>query len=404
MTAFLRDVSSETPGHDEVRKRVEALVPVVREHAFENERNRRIADAVVDAFRASQLHRAMRPRRAGGWELGFEALLDISRTLSPACASTAWVFGLYVVHNWLLALFPPELQDEIWGDNPDALVSGSYAPAATARPVDGGYRLSGRFAFSSGCPGADWNLCGAMVPRGPEGGLVPAFTIVPKRDYSIDFESWRTVGLAGTGSCDVLLDDVFVPARRVLTFPEAASGNAPGIALNRNPMYRLPMLTCIPYTLSMPPVGAAKGAVDQFVEENRRRETRGAIVAGGKKVADYQTVQKRIGEADALIDSSIAIAYRDVKEAEEEIVRDGVTSLAMRMRNRRSHAFMAQQAERAVDLLMGAAGGRCMQIDHPLQRAWRDVHTANSHISLNFDAVMSMIGQYRFGLEPQGQY
>jgi alkylation response protein AidB-like acyl-CoA dehydrogenase len=390
--------------YEEVRARAAALLPLVREHAAATERDRKVAGAVIEAFTASGLHRAMRPRRAGGWELGFESLIDMSSTLSQGCASTAWACGLYVVHNWLLALFPPDAQDEIWADNPDVIISGSYAPAAAARPVDGGYRLSGRFSFSSGCPAADWNLCGAMVPRGADGAMVPAFTIVPKRDYAIDWESWRTVGLAGTGSYDVLLDDAFVPAHRVLTFAEAVGGGAPGTAANPNPLYRLPMMTCIPYTLAIPSVGAAKGALDLFVAENRVRETRGAVVAGGRKVSDFQTIQKRIGEAEAMLDAALVVAHRDVREAEAAIVRDGQISLDLRMRNRRSQAFIAHQAVQAVDLIFAAVGGRCVQLDHPIQRAWRDVHAATSHISLNFDAVMSMIGQYRFGLEPQGQY
>lgn len=403
-TAVTQAQAINVPGREEVKARARAILPLAREHAQEAERNRKCADEVIEAFRDAEIHRALQPRRFGGWELGFESLIDVSSTLSQGCTSTAWVCGLYMVHQWLATLFPEEFQEELWSAERMPTISGSYAPAAAAKAVDGGYRLSGRFSFSSGSPHADWNLCGAMIPSGAEGVMMPAFTIVPRSDYVIDWESWNTVGLSGTGSYDVLLDDAFIPAHRVLTFADAASGDAPGIGLHDNPIYRMPMLACVPYTLATPPVGAAMSALALFIEENRVRETRGAVVAGGKKVADFQTVQKRVGEVEALLDSCLAIAYRDIAEMQDEVVREGKNSLETRMRNRRSQAFIAHQAEVAMDTLFTSVGGRCMQNDHPIQRAWRDVHTANSHISLNFDAVMSMIGQHRFGLEPQGQY
>ena len=139
-------------------------------------------------------------------------MIDVSARLAEGCASTAWVCGLYMIHNWLLTLFPESVQDEIWSENPGVSISGSYAPAGTATAVDGGYRLSGRFRFSSGCPHADWNLCSAMLPTGAGDTRIPAFTLIPRADYAIDWDSWDNVGLSATGSYDVLVDDAFLPA------------------------------------------------------------------------------------------------------------------------------------------------------------------------------------------------
>ena len=397
-------VDEAVPTRDEVKSRTEAMMPLVRELALKGERDRKVADEVIEAYRDAEIHRALQPRRYGGWELGYETAIDVSSTLGAACASTAWVCGLYMIHNWAMTLFPEEAQDEIWSENPGVAISGSYAPAGNATAVEGGYRLSGRFKFSSGCPHADWNLCSAMLPTGAGDSRIPAFTLVPRADYAIDWDSWDNVGLSATGSYDVLVDDAFVPAHRVLPFAEAMTGNAPGLPAHDNPMYRIPMLACVPYTLAVPTVGAARGALRVFVEENRHRETRGAVVSGGKQVSDFQTVQKRVGEAEALIDSCLAVAYRDLAETQAEVAAEGQVSLETRMRNRRSQSFMTHQAVRAIDLVLAAVGGRSMQATHPIQRAWRDIHSAAAHISLNFDAVMSMIGQYRFGLEPYGQY
>lgn len=396
--------TSTMPEPEELASRIAILANAVVERATEAEERRRVPDETIEAFRASELQKLLQPKRYGGWEASFDPLVDISTSVGKHCASSAWVLGLYVVHTWLAGLFPEQAQDDIWGDTPDALIAGSYAPAGRAEPTDGGYRLSGRFSFSSGSPAADWLLCGAMVPCGPEGALLPAFTIVPKRDTTIDWDSWDTVGLSGTGSYDVLLDDVFIPKHRVLTFPDAASGAPPGSAVNDNPMYRMTLLSCVPYSLALPSVAAAMGAVERFVDENRVRDTRGAVVAGGSKVAEFQTVQKRVGEASALLDACIAVARRDIREAHEMVERDHKLSVDFRMRNRRSQAFMAQQAKHAISLIMDAAGGRCIQRSHPIQRAWRDVQAVNAHISLNFDAVMSMYGQHQFGVKPVGQF
>lgn len=392
------------PDSAEMARRLDDLVAVIADNAVECEKGRKVTDAGIDAFRATGFQKILQPTRYGGWEATFDPLVDISTSIARHCASSAWVMGLYVVHTWLAGLFPGEAQDDIWGDAPNALIAGSYAPAGKAQPVDGGYRLTGRFSFSSGAPAADWLLCGAMVPCGPEGALLPAFTIVPKKDVTIDWDSWDTVGLSGTGSYDVLLDDVFIPSHRVLTFPAAASGAPPGSEVNANPMYRMTLLSCVPYSLALPSVGAAQGALDRFVEENRVRDTRGAVVAGGSKVAEFQTVQKRVGEASAILDACVLIARRDIREAHEMVERDGFLSVDFRMRNRRSQAFLAQQAKQAISLVMDAAGGRCIQRSHPIQRAWRDIQAVNAHISLNFDAVMSMHGQHQFGVQPIGQY
>jgi alkylation response protein AidB-like acyl-CoA dehydrogenase len=336
--------------------------------------------------------------------MGFSALLQTSFAIGKVCASSAWVCGLYMVHNWLGALFPKQAQDEIWGQDPSAFISGSYAPIGKATLAEGGYRLSGRFPFSSGSPGAAWNLCGAMLPIGPEGKPVPAFTLVPKANYKIDWESWRPVGLGGTGSFDVIVDNAFVPDHRVLGFSDAVGSTAPGTESNKNPLYRISLLTGVPFALAMPAVGAAAGSLERYIDENKVRQTHGAVVLGGKRIADFQTIQKRVGEAAARIDACRLVAQHAIETAESQVRHDGKSSMAVRLLGRRSQSFIANDAKTAIDLIFDAAGGRCLQYGHPLQRAWRDVAAINHHISLNFDAVMSMYGQFVFGLPLEGQY
>ena len=248
------------------------------------------------------------------------------------------------------------------------------------------------------------DLCGAMLPIGPEGKPVPAFTLVPKADYKIDWGSWRPVGLAGTGSFDVIVDDVFVPEYRVLLFSDAVGSTAPGAETNTNPLYRISLLSAVPFALAMPAVGAASGALERFIDENRVRQTHGAVVLGGKKIADFQTIQKRVGEAAARIDTCRLVAQHAIDAAESQVRHDGASTMTIRLDSRRAQSFIANEAKTAIDLIFDAAGGRCLQHGHPLQRAWRDVAAVNHHVSLNFDAVMSMYGQFLFGLPLEGQY
>jgi resorcinol 4-hydroxylase (FADH2) len=394
----------EAPAYQDLVARGRDLVPGLADRAPQCEADCRVSDETVERFRKTGLHKTLLPAAYGGYEMGFSALLEISFALGKVCASSAWVCGLYMVHSWFGGLFPRQAQDEMWGEDPGAFISGSYAPVGKATMVKGGYRLSGRFPFSSGSPGAAWNLCGAMLPIGPEGKPVPAFTLVPKADYRIDWESWRPVGLAGTGSFDVVVDDVFVPDHRVLRFADAVGSTAPGAAANTNPLYRISLLTAVPFALAMPAVGAAAGALERFIDENKVRQTHGAVVLGGKKIADFQTIQKRIGEAAARIDACRLVAQDATDAAELEVRRDGASSMKTRLGSRRAQSFIANEAKTAIDLIFDAAGGRCLQHAHPLQRAWRDVAAINHHISLNFDAVMSMYGQFVFGLPLEGQY
>jgi alkylation response protein AidB-like acyl-CoA dehydrogenase len=394
----------EAPAYEDLIARGHALIPEIADRASQCETDCRVSDEMVERFRQTGLHKTLLPAAYGGYEMGFSALLETSVSIGKVCASSAWVCGLYMAHSWFGGLFPKQAQDEMWGQDTGAFISGSYAPIGKGTLVKGGYRLSGRFPFSSGVPGAAWNLCGAMLPIGPEGKAVPAFTLVPKADYKIDWQSWRPVGLAGTGSFDVIVDDVFVPDHRVLRFSDAVGSTAPGTESNANPLYRISLLTGVAFTLAMPAVGAAAGALERFIDENKVRQTHGAVVLGGKRIADFQTIQKRVGEAAARIDACRLLAQHAVDAAEREVRDDGKSSMEIRLLARRTQSFIAHEAKTAVDLIFDAAGGRCLQHGHPLQRAWRDVAAVNHHISLNFDAVMSMYGQFAFGLPLEGQY
>jgi len=393
------------PSPAELAARARAMAPAIRARCREAEQRTRLPEATIDEFRAAELYRTMQPKRFGGFEYDFGAMIDISYEIGRACASTAWVTGLYVVHNWILGMFADEAQHDVWDDTPWAVISGSYPPSGKATRVDGGFRLSGAFGFSSGCDTSQWSICGSVIPPKRDGEKPkPGFMLIPAKDYKIDQTSWDTVGLRGSGTKTLHIDDAFVPEHRILYFEDASSPHAPGTAVNKDPVFQIPFLALVPYSLATPSIGAVAAAIDDFIDGTSGRATRGAVKGAGHKMIEFATVQLRIAEAAANVDAARLLQKRDCRETYEEITRNGIVSMDTRMRNRRNHAFVTRAMKQSVDGLFTALGGHGLYMTTEIQRAWRDVHAIAAHVSLNWDAVGSMYGQHRFGLEPQGQY
>ena len=282
---------------------------------------------------------------------------------------------------------------------------GSYAPLAKAVAVAGGYRLTGRWSFASGCDNANWALCAALLPPAVESGPpAPAFLLVPARDYAID-DTWQVIGLAGTGSKTLVLDDVFVPAHRLLTFQQTTSGKTPGAELYAgNPTFGIPMLCNIPSCLAAVAVGAAFGALDDYLAATRRRVTRGAVVGADNRMASYATVQLRVADAAACADAAREILLRDLRACAQAARERREVTVEDRITCRRGQAFAVSLAIRATEALNASTGGLGLDLSNPVQRAWRDANAVGRHISMNWDAVGTMYGQLVLGLPPVGQY
>jgi resorcinol 4-hydroxylase (FADH2) len=392
------------PSPAELKATVAELLPGFRSRAAAAETARQVPPENLAALREAGLYRIVQPRKFGGHEYDFDLLVDLVIDISRACASTGWVYGLYAAHQWLVASFAPQAQFDVLTGDPDAAVCGSYAPAGKAVAVDGGYAVSGRWAFASGCDGAQWAVCGTMLPAHPDGPAPgPAFALVPAADYAID-DTWQVSGLAGTGSKTLVLTDVFVPVHRVLTFKETTSGQTPGSRYHHNPGFAVPMLCNIPSCLAATAVGAAAGALDDYLAATSQRVTRGAVAGANARMADFATVQLRVAEAAACSDAARELLLRDLR-ARAQAARDGdPITVDDRILSRRNQAFSVSLALRAAEALNASTGGHGLALSNPVQRAWRDVNAVGRHISLNWDVVGTMVGQRMLGLEPRGQY
>jgi alkylation response protein AidB-like acyl-CoA dehydrogenase len=189
-----------------------------------------------------------------------------------------------------------------------------------------------------------------------------------------------------------------------LSFAELLTGRTPGAAINRNPLYRQPMLAVVPHCLVSPALGMARGALAAFVEQAGTRATRGAVAGAHNRMAEFATVQMRVAEAAASIDAAQLMIRRDLRETLEIAAAGREVDLDVRIRNRLTHSFVTRLLIQAVDAVFLACGGSALGLHHPVQRFWRDIHAVGSHISLNWDSVAAMYGQHVFGLEPKGQY
>jgi resorcinol 4-hydroxylase (FADH2) len=268
------------PDVTDLLTRARAIAEFARERAQQTEADRRVADDTIERIRQADLFRVMQPRVYGGFEYGFDVFAQIVAAIAAGCGSTGWVYALLASHQWLIACFSKAAQDEVWNDRA-ALAAGTYAPVARATAADGGYRLSGVGSFCSGCDNAQWQLLGGMIPQ-PDGAAKPGFFLLRTSDCIID-DNWHTMGLAGTGSKNIVARDAFVPAHRVLAFAELADAAAPGMRTNANPVYRQSFLAVLPIAIVAPVLGMAEGALADFLAMAGERTTRGAVAGGNRR-------------------------------------------------------------------------------------------------------------------------
>jgi resorcinol 4-hydroxylase (FADH2) len=401
-TAALHRFSVPSP--EELIERARAMVLEIRSLAEETERYRNVLPHIIDKIREAELLRTCRPKEFGGFEYDGETALRIAMTISAACASTGWAVNGAVSNGRSIAHFPIEAQREVWGADEDPFTCACFAPTGTAVTAEGGYVLSGTWSFASGCDASSWIKLGAFItPPGAKPPFEGAFFLLPIGDVEI-VDNWFVCGLAGTGSKDIVVRDAFVPAHRVLLFSDARSGTAPGAKHHNNPLYRMPLLIHGASMLASTAVGAARGALDAYLEMTRVRKTRGALAGGQLPMAEFATIQLRYAEAAAAVESAELILLTDMREMTKKLYAGEEITIADRIRCRRNQAWVTKLAVQAVDALNASTGGDGLHLGHPVQRAWRDANAVARHVSLNWDAVGTMYGQHAFGLEPCGQY
>jgi 3-hydroxy-9,10-secoandrosta-1,3,5(10)-triene-9,17-dione monooxygenase len=385
----------ESGAYRDLMERARALAPSLAERAAKNEAARGILPETLAELHAAGLFRFLQPQRVGGAELDYVSLVDIGAELARGDASVAWVVTNLASHHWMLAMWPAAAQEELWGADPDVLIASSFVfPAGKAERVPGGYRLSGRWPFSSGVDCSTWNMLAGQVRAADGGAPEQRIFLVPETDYRV-LDTWHAAGLAGTASHDVVIEEAFVPEHMSVAVADLKGGPTPGSVVNPNPLYRIPVFALFPHILTGPALGNAEAVLEGFTAVMRGRISN----YSGASLAQFQTMQMRIAEAGARIDTARLAMRAACLEAGEDARAGQVPDMDRKLAIRRDAAFAVGLCTEAVDALYRAAGARALYTKDELQRRFRDAHAVAAHISFNFDVAGPAWGRVALGLE-----
>ncbi|TPQ42679.1 acyl-CoA dehydrogenase [Bradyrhizobium guangdongense] len=375
--------------------RTRALVPQLRERAARTEELRRLPPETERDLHESGLFRILQPKRFGGAEFDYVALIDCADLLGQADASVAWNFANLASHHWMLGMFGQTAQELVWSKDPNTLIASSFIfPAGRARKVEGGYRLHGSWPFSSGVASCEWNMLASVVASDDEAdGIEYRIFLLPKSDYKI-LDTWNVAGLRGTGSGDVEVRDAFVADHMSVSVSDLAGGPTPGSATNPNPLYTLPVFSLFPFVLSGVALGNAQACLDDYVEVVRHRIS----TYNRAKLSDFQSTQIKIAEASAKIDAARLIMRSACIEAMDDARRGHIPTMMTKTKYRRDGAFSVNLCTEAVSMLFSASGARGLFTTGVLQRQFRDAHAINSHLAFSFDAAGTNYGRVALGL------
>ena len=373
-------------------ERAKALVPALRERAYQAEQDRRMPDSTHDEFVEAGFYRLFQPVRYGGYEMELAVMVDMCAELGRGCASSTWLFSNIASHSWIGGMHYPETQEELWGQNPEALIASSFpGPDAKATRVDGGVVVDGTWSFASGIDQADWNSLQIMLPR--DGAPPEArFALVPKAEYDV-VDDWFVNGLAATGSRSLAVREIFIPERRTLPATAMHGGRSPGSEFNPNSLFRLPMWAIGVKLFSGTAIGTARGAIEVMEDELRTRRSVGAVAMN-----ELQSVHLRLAESSAEVDAAWELMRADCAEATALVEAEAEISLDARARWRRNDAFAGKLCIAAVERLYPLAGGRGLGLDSAFQRSWRDLHAATAQITMAWDICATNYGKARMGV------
>ncbi|MDY3197189.1 MAG: acyl-CoA dehydrogenase family protein [Pseudomonadaceae bacterium] len=375
------------------------LIPALKARAEQADRDMKVPVETVADMREAGLFRAMQPKRFGGFEIDPRGFFEIQQALAEGCMSTAWIFGVMGVHPWQLARFDVQAQEDVWGDNPDTLVGSTYMPVAKVTPVEGGYRISGRWGYSSGSEHCTWTLLGGIIPPDANGeGAEHGTFLVPISDYRIE-RNWDVLGLRGTGSHDIVVEDAFVPYHRVQRTNNTSMEATPGRLVNTNPLYAIPFAQIFTRAVSSSCLGALQGAINEF-----RANAAKHIGKHGAKTAEDPLAQEVVADATLTLDQLRLVLERNMAHLMELAERDEFPDVETRLLYRYQSAYVTNICADKADQLLRCMAASGLYNTNPVARVFRDLHQARGHISNNVAAFARTYGAVQLGLPNPDPY
>lgn len=386
--------TASIPSLDDARGVAETLAAKVAERRTVGEELRRMPDDTIDDFLDSGLLRMNQASRWGGMELGSRAVVELVSTVAEGDGAAGWVFGLLASHFWLGSVFDLQAQYDMWGDDPDALMSSSFAAEASDVAVcDGGYRVSGRWPFSSGSDHCAWAMVGVVVPPADgDGPPTPRWCLVPRTDYTVE-DTWRTCALRGTGSNTVVVDNAFVPAHRTVDPVDVMEGRAPGSQANLSAIFRLSFSAALSGYLGSTAIGIARRAAADFAAYSKRKVSK---FTGLPELSDPMIIH--VGTVAAQAEGARGLLLHRAGLL-DELVEAGVgPTLEQRIATNRDVTTAVRMCVDSVERAMRFSGGSGLFDHHTVQQAWRDVHGVAAHMGYNTDTVYGNWGRLTLGL------
>ena len=374
------DTQSVTPSPAEVVARARALIPMLAARAPQAEKGRRLPKETIADMQEAGLFRVLQPKRWGGYEMDMSTCWEVQLALGEGCMSTSWVYGVVGLHPWLMALYDDRAAQDVWGADDSTLVSSSLMPAGTITHVPGGFRVSGRWKFSSGCDHCGWAFLGVSSSIDPKQPPNRSTVLIPRSDYEI-VDTWHVSGLRATGSQDILVKDVFVPEYRMVQLLDLFRGWGPGQAVNTAPLYRLPFGQIFFRGVSSAGLGALQGMLNAFILYG------GARVARGARTADDPVVQLMVAEVAAAIDEMKTILHRNFRVMDEYAARGEMPPVEERLRYKFHSAVVAERCSVLAAKLFKATGGGGIYSDLPFGRILADITAGRQHVSNQYEMI-----------------
>jgi len=383
------------PTAQELVERARKIVPLLKTRAFDADKARRVPDESIRELLDAQLFQILVPRCFGGFEQRFTTVLDVGLELARGCGSTAWLYCLLCNHHWILAQYPPEAQEEVYGGKNHAFfpqtVSGK---GGAARPVDGGYVISGQWSFATGIDFSDWVSGTVSLAKENPHPLHDRLNFIARTSETEVIDTWFTSGMRATGSRDFILKEVFVPSRRVVSQADMLGGKTPGRkALPEYVMLGAPYFSVLLSAVLGPLLGLTLRTIEDFVTYTMSR-----IGIGGVNHANRSSTQIKLGYAQARYDAMYRVARAIFEEMEDSLVKGQKISAEQKIRNRRDAAFVGDECTKIVDHLISSAGSRGQIDNSPFQLIQRDVHTIRTHIVFDLEDATEAYGRQMLGL------
>jgi 3-hydroxy-9,10-secoandrosta-1,3,5(10)-triene-9,17-dione monooxygenase len=381
------------PSRETLLERARAMLPALKARSEAAVAARSLPAETIRELRDAGFMRVLQPQRFGGYEHDPQVFFDIQMTLAEGCMSTAWVYGVIGVHPFQLGLFDPRAQQEVWGTEDATLISSSYQPVGKVERVAGGYRLSGRWGFSSGCDHCDWTFLGALIPP-LEAGAPPEMRtfLLPRSDYKI-VHDWNVFGLQATGSHGIIVDQAFVPEHRTHRAIDGFRCTNPGQAVNGAPLFRLPWAQVFVRAVSSAAIGALQGALNAYLAITAKRvstNTGKASKLDPFALNAAARTQSAILEMKTVLMQSFAAMMEHIRGGREVPLPD-------RIRYRFESSQVVRRCADLCDELMPLLGGRAIYMDSPLVRYWLDINAARAHVANDPAIIGTSLGALYVG-------